>query len=192
MTTFEIGRLTRLVLGYVGESNTRTIRIDMREWLRDFPKATIVVEVVRPDRTKYFAATDMQDGILTWVINPGEVRIAGKGFAQIAAIDLDTGDEYRSRVVGTVITGSLEEFTGVELEDIDPAAKWVNRVVAAAENAFDSKEAAELAAELAKQAAAESGFIRFEIEEDGRLYMYRTDNVDVAFVIEEGRLMLYE
>lgn len=189
---FEIGQLTRLPLGYVGEGNTRKITIDMREWLKDFPTATVVVEVVRPDRYKYLPATEMKDGILTWVVNPGEVRIAGKGFAQIAAIDLDTGDEYRSRIVGTIIAESLSDFTGIELEDADPAVKWVNKVLLAADNAFDSERAAKLAAELAEQAAANGGYIQFEIGDDGRLYMHRTDNVDVTFVIEEGRLILHE
>lgn len=189
---FEIGQLTRLPLGYVGESNTRRIEIDMSAWLEDFPGATIVVEVVRPDLTKYIAATDMENGILKWVVNPGEVRIAGKGFAQIAAIDLDTWNQYRSRVVQTIIADSLEDFTTEVLDDIDPANAWVNRVLMAAEIAAESRDAAAESAELAKQAAAESGFMQFEIGDDGRLYYYRTDNVDIMFEIEEGRLMVYE
>lgn len=189
---FEIGQLTRLPLGYVGESNTRRIEIDMSAWLEDFPGATIVAEVVRPDLTKYIAATDMENGILTWLVNPGEVRIAGKGFAQIAAIDLDTGDQYRSRVVQTIVSNSLDEFTTEVLDDIDPANAWVNRVLKAAELAAESRDAAAESAELAKQAAAESGYMQFEIGDDGRLYYYRTDNVDIMFEIEEGRLMVYE
>ena len=189
---FEIGQLTRLPLGYVGESNTRRIEIDMSAWLEDFPGATIVAEVVRPDLTKYIAATDMENGILKWVVNPGEVRIAGKGFAQIAAIDLDTGNQYRSRVVQTIVADSLDEFTTEVLDDIDPANAWVNRVLKAAEIAAESRDAAAESTELAKQAAAESGFMQFEIGDDGRLYYYRTDNVDIMFEIEEGRLMVYE
>ena len=189
---FEIGQLTRLPLGYVGESNTRRIEIDMSAWLEDFPGATIVAEVVRPDLTKYIAATDMENGILKWVVNPGEVRIAGKGFAQISAIDLDTGNQYRSRVVQTIVADSLDEFTTEVLDDIDPANAWVNRVLKAAEIAAESRDAAAESTELAKQAAAESGFMQFEIGDDGRLYYYRTDNVDIMFEIEEGRLMVYE
>lgn len=137
---FEIGKLTRLNLGYVGEGDTRTIQIDMTDWLERFPDATIKVEVRRPDKYKYMPAVELEEGVLTWTVNPGEVAIAGSGFAQIAAINLDTGAEYRSRVVETIIRESLEDFTDAELAETDPAAKWVNQVLKAAETAEQAVE----------------------------------------------------
>jgi len=189
---WKIGELTRLPLGYVGENSTRTIEIDVSEWLDRFPGATIVVEVVRPDRVKYFAATDLEGGILSWEISAGDVGVPGKGIAQIAAVDLDTYEIYKSRVVGTIIAESLAGFDAIELEDEDPSKRWVTRVLDAAETVRESAESAAESAELAQQAAAQNGYMHFLIEEDGRLYMWRTDNVRVVFEIDEGRLMVYE
>lgn len=45
-------------------------------------------------------------------------------------------------------------------------------------------------AEKAKQAASESGYMFFT-NKNGRLYFNRTDNVNVDFTLEEGRLVYY-
>lgn len=187
-----IGQLTRLMLGYMGEASTREIRIDMSEWWREFPGALVAIQMVRPyDRYKYFAAYDKEGETVCWTVDAGELKYAGKGLAQITLYDPDTKKEYKSRVVGTIVASSIEEFNSMQLEESDPADKWVNRTLVAAENAKDSETAAAEYAELAKQAAAQSGYMQFEIGEDGRLYYYRTENVDVQFEIEEGRLLVY-
>lgn len=137
-TMFRIGNLTRLYLGYVGENESRVISIDMNEWLEKWPDATIVVQVVRPDGYKYFAATEMENGVMTWEVTAGEVLYKGKGFAQITAVDLNTDKEYKSRTVETIIAESLEEFNSLVLAETDPAQKWVNKVLEAAKQAEDA------------------------------------------------------
>lgn len=142
---FEIGKLTRLPLGYVGESNSRTISIDISEWLKEFPDALVMIQVIRPvDRYKYPAAYTLADGVLHWTVDGAELIHAGKGLAQISLYDPDTKREYKSRVVGTVVAESLDGFNEIELEDSDPANKWVNQVLEAAD---DAKASAEQAAE---------------------------------------------
>lgn len=39
---YEIGKLTKLPLGYVGENGTRTIKIDVTAWLAAFVGAAII------------------------------------------------------------------------------------------------------------------------------------------------------
>lgn len=129
---FEIGRLTRLDLGYQGESDTRVIKIDVSAWLERFPEATIVIQVLRPDGKKYLRSSKPVDGVMTWVIDKDEVSVPGYGMAQIAAINLDTGEHYRSRVVETIIKESLQEFLE-DLEDGDPMNSWVNVILNAAD-----------------------------------------------------------
>lgn len=128
----EIGSLTRLPLGYVGESGTRVIEIHVSSWLKEFPGSKIVVEVVRPDEKIYFAPTTLENGILRWTVGADEVMVAGRGYAQFAVVNVITNKEYRSRIVETIIAPSLEEFTKEELEASDPANKWANQVIAAA------------------------------------------------------------
>lgn len=128
----EIGSLTRLPLGYVGESEARVIEIHVSSWLKEFPGSKIVVEVVRPDKKIYFAPTTLENGILRWTVGADEVMVAGRGYAQFAVVNVFTNKEYRSRIVETIIAPSLDEFTKEELEASNPAKKWANQVIAAA------------------------------------------------------------
>lgn len=134
-----IGKLTRLMLGYVGEGGTRTIRIDVNEWLEQFPGAMIVIQMVRPqDRYKYFVSYTNTGNVLSWTVEPGEVKYDGKGLAQITLYNPDTKQEYKSRVVETIVARSLEEFNSMMLEEDDPALKWVNKVIEAAQQVHDA------------------------------------------------------
>lgn len=136
-----IGKLTRLLLGYAGEGGTRKIRIDVSEWLEQFPGAMIVIQMVRPvDRYKYFAAYTKIDNVLNWIIDPGEIVYSGKGLAQITLYNPDTKQEYKSRVVETIVAESLQEFNELEIEENDPAIKWVNQVIEAAQRAEEAIE----------------------------------------------------
>ena len=149
---FEVGKLPRLALGYTGEAGARQIRIDMTAWLDMWPGAMIVVFALRPDKYPYFPATEMQDGVLTWTIEAEELTVAGKGTAQIAAIDKGTGREYHSRVVQTEVYDSIEEFQTATAGD--PAQKWVHQVLTARDEAADAAAEAKAWAEQAADAAA--------------------------------------
>lgn len=152
---FEIGQLTRLPLGYVGENGTRTISIDMKAWLDEYPGALIMIQVIRPvDHYKYPAAYTKTDGVIHWTVDGAEVMYAGKGIAQIALYNPDTKQEYKSRVVGTIVAESLDGFNDIMLEETDPASKWVNRVLEAAESAEASKNDAANSKEEAAAAVA--------------------------------------
>ena len=150
---FEIGKLTRLPLGYVGESNSRTISIDISEWLQEFPGALVMIQVVRPvDRYKYPAAYTLADGVLHWTVDGAELIHAGKGLAQIILYAPDTKREYKSRVVGTVVAESLDGFNEIDLENSDPAQKWVNQVLESANSAEESAVSAKNNADRAESA----------------------------------------
>ena len=138
----KIGQLTSIPLGYVGEQDTRTIRIDVRDWLNEYPGSLVMVQVVRPvDRYKYLAALTMENGIIAWTVGPGETDYAGKGLAQIVLYNPDTKQEYKSRVVGTLVGESLAGFNEA-LEASDPAKGWVDRVW---QHAFEAESAALMA-----------------------------------------------
>lgn len=139
-----IGLLTSLPLGYVGEGGTRTIEIDVSEWLNRWPTAEIVVHVLRPDKYPYLPVTTVEDGVLKWTVQRDEVAVRGRGKAFISAINKVTGDEYKSRVVQTIIAGTIEEFESVEAGD--PAKGWVQQVLDARDEAADAARRAENAA----------------------------------------------
>lgn len=56
--------------------------------------------------------------------------------------------------------------------------------------AKDSQDAAAQSAHDAAQSASQSGYMAFEIDENGHLIYYRTENVNVNFSLKNGRLVL--
>ncbi len=126
---FTIGNLTRLPLGRQGESNSRLIDIDMSEWMRDWPNATVDMLVQRPGEETYSPVkVKMQGGHLLWVPTRADVMIAGKGKAQIILTDVDDV-EMRTRVVETIIGESMK---GTEGEAPAPVQGWLYEVLQAA------------------------------------------------------------
>lgn len=189
---FEIGRLTRLELGYVGETESRRIQIDVSEWLQRWPLAVIAVWVIRADKDGYFAATEVEDGILTWTVTAGDVAQAGEGMVQIRALDPhDTGAIYKSRIVPTRVYTSADEMYN-DPDAPDPMESWANQAAIYKADAERARDEAEEQAILAEQAAAKSGFIQFEIDENGRLHYIKTENVTLEFGLEEGRLVIFD
>lgn len=154
METFEIGRLARLELGYVGETESREICIDMSDWLKRWPGAGIAVDVLKPDREEYYLApTEVEDGILRWVVTDSDVDQAGRGMAQIRMYDFETGKVYKSRTVETIIRASIDMEEDVNAPH--PMDTWVARAVEAKEGAIAASNEAAASAEEA-QAAAEA------------------------------------
>ena len=69
------------------------------------------------------------------------------------------------------------------------AAQSASTAQAVATSAGQSASNANRDADRAEQAAAQSGYMFFEIREDGHLWMDKTDNVDVDFYLgEDGHL----
>lgn len=139
--SFAIGRLTRLTLGFEGESNARPIEIDMTDWLEDWPGAAVGLLLMRPgDETFYPAATTMQDGVMRYVPTRADVEIPGDGLAQIVLTDANDV-ELRSRVVKTVVEASLPGSVAGTPED--PMQPFVDQVIGAAARAEQAAKDAE-------------------------------------------------
>lgn len=148
---FEIGRLTRLDLGYVGETGSREIQIDMSEWLERWPDGRIAVDVLKPGRKEYYLAdTTVEDGILTWTVTYTDVAKAGRGMAQISIYDFGSGKVYKSRCVETIIRESAD--MAEDLEAPHPMDTWVARAVEAKEGALGAALSAAQSASVAKAA----------------------------------------
>lgn len=149
---FEIGRLTRLAMGYVSESNSRPIEICVADWLADWPGATIGLLLMRPGEDTYYpAASKVVDGVLHFTPSRADMAIPGDGLAQIVMTD-ENDVELRSRVVRTMIECSLP---GSEAEaPEEPMRPFVDQVLEAAASAVES---ADLAGKAAGNAAADAG-----------------------------------
>lgn len=132
---FTIGNLTRLPLGWQGESNARLIDIDMSEWMRDWPNATVDMLVQRPGEEEYSPVdVKLRGGHLLWKPTRADVLIAGMGRAQIILTDANDV-ELRTRVVETIIGESLK---GTEGEAPAPVNGWLHEVLQAAKDAREA------------------------------------------------------
>lgn len=152
---FEIGRLTRLDLGYEGESNARQIEIRVADWLSDWPGATIGLLLQRPGEDDFYpAVTTVADGVLKYTPTRADVEIPGEGLAQIVMTD-DNDVELRSRVVQTKIKESLPGSSADAPEA--PMQPFVTQVLEAAARAEEQAERAKDEADRAEEAAGNSG-----------------------------------
>lgn len=95
----------------------------------------------------------------------------------------------RDEAVASAEAAALSEQNA---SDSASAAAESERNAAASETAAEGyMERAETAAENAEQSAAQSGYMRFEIREDGCLYMDRV-NSPVTFYLQNGYLFVEE
>ena len=143
----EIGRLTRLDLGYEGENRARVIEIDVSEWLNKWPGAHIGILVQRPGEEEYYPAAAAPDGdLVRWTVTRADTEIPGQGLAQIKLLT-DDDEELRSKVVRTEIRESLP---GTMMDEPEaPAEEIVNETIRAASRA---QAAADVASEQADAA----------------------------------------
>ena len=157
----EIGKITRLGLGYVGEANSRVIEVDVSAWLEQWPDAAIAVIVQRPEEDGFYvAATEVQNGVLSWTVGSYDVGKPGLGMAQFRAYGRPENEDessrtiYMSRVVGTKINASMAEPDGTQ--DSTPEDDFIAQVTRASQAASDARDeaiAAQEAAEVAEAAA---------------------------------------
>ena len=125
---FEIGKVTNLYLGRVGENMARTVKIDVSEWQERWPGASIILSAIRPKETElYMPPQDVVDGMLVWPIRAEDVAIAGRGAAQIRAVEPYTNECYMARVVETRVEASL--LGGVCQETEPPENDWVTKII---------------------------------------------------------------
>lgn len=181
-------------LGKQGEDGRTRIEVDVSPWLAEHPGATIALTVTMSNGDQYAGAVEVVDGIAVWKITESDTILAGYGWAEWR-MDCPSGDTYITRKARTHLypqagatNGNGNPYAPIAAQ-VQEAARQAKE---AAGQAQESEQAAAASAELAKQAAANGGYIQFEIGDDGRLYMYRTENVTFVFEIEEGRLMMYE
>lgn len=174
-------------LGVAGENLATRVEIDCTPWLAELPAASITLLVEQPDGNAYPALVTMEGTTAVWTLQSADTGVPGYGKIEVRCNCPEGNQHYISVKGRTHLYPSIDRPHGG-----DPARPWVEDVLQAGAVAKGAAEEAVEAAELAKQAAANGGYIQFEIGDDGRLYMYRTENVTFVFEIEEGRLMMYD
>lgn len=150
---------SRLTLGRQTEMGVNDIRIDMSEWLRQWPELAISIWPTRPgEEAAYPADTYMDGSAIIWRINNADTAIAGIGTVQIMGV----ADEQKklSTVINTYIAATT---TGVTTEPPEAAKPWVDGVAVSAANAQEAAQRAEDAAGEIKGLSAAAKRLRISL-----------------------------
>ena len=183
-----------LTIGRVGENNFRTEQFDMTAWMTDMPNGVPSIVVIRPGETDadaYIAATSFYNNILTWVINAADTPRVGTGTIQIWLEEEDEGVITKRGKSAMVAIRVYETVAAEQTETPAPQSTWLEQMTAlrtqtinaqaaareAQEKAEDAQEAAEVAAGIA---LAQSGQLKFTINDVGHLIMSYTSEVPIA------------
>lgn len=168
-------------IGYTGETNYRTIEIDMSKWLETMPEGYPSIVHICPGKTTadaYIANTTFADGILSWTISASDLGATeGTGLAQVwmeAVENYTLNKEGRSAVFATIVRQSLsdedptvppsqlpwlEQMTLLKTQTLiasDEAKAAQTEATAAATTAESAAATAESAAETASGAATDA------------------------------------
>lgn len=132
----KIDDIVYLDLGQSGENQTRTIRIDVSDWLTELPDVEIFVVAMRSgEMTPYPATTTMQDGILSWPLQAADTAKTGTGWAEVQAVNLQ-GQVKKSKLMRTVVDRSLSD---IDADPDEPLRGYIEQLLSAAAVIYRSR-----------------------------------------------------
>ena len=140
----------RLTLGRQTETGVNDIRIDMSEWLKQWPELAISIWPTRPgEEAAYPADTYMDGSAIIWRVNNADTAIAGSGTVQIMGVANE--QKKLSKITTTYIASTT---TDVTTDPPEAAKPWADGVAASAASAQQAAQRAEEAASEIKGISA--------------------------------------
>lgn len=151
-------------LGRCGENLAKTVKIDVSEYLKEYPGAVATLLHRRHGESGiYPVAAELRDGCLVWQVTSADTAIVGYGEAEVR-VTVD-GVLAKSKILFTVVDKSL---TGQEIDAPEPGMDWVDKITNAIDSVKNMKAEAESVA-YGEPAAAEydgkTGTMHFGIPE---------------------------
>lgn len=146
----KINDLTQLYLGIQGENKSRTIEIDVADWLVSYPNGSLSIWIRRPgDATASAtgAVFDAEEKTLTWQPDSVDTYVAGEGTAEIRLTEGTVIKKTREiRIaVSPAVTGGGAVLGSDWQSYINEVERIKGNAVAAANTAGTAAEAAEAA-----------------------------------------------
>lgn len=165
----------------------------------DFGKTTYIFHIpnrIRPDRTDETPEPEQQ-GVIDQAISALNTAVAqtaqdvidADASAQSAAESAENAAQSAQSAAESASQASASATSAAQSEA--NSATSASAANSAATSASASAESAYADAERAEQAAAQSGYLWFYIE-NGKLYMDRTANTQVDFFMRDGKLYVEE
>ena len=211
---FEVDNLTgtEVKLGRVGEHRAMCIEFDVRPWLTHYPNGFVMLYITLPASSRtyrpgtppapglpssYVAATEFENGIISWVVESTDTSKDGQGAGQLILYG-DGGEIIQSTTFKTKISPSLSHggMNGGCGCGPSPMQPWVDQVahlrmeaVEAAERAEDALDQMQhVTIETAKQVINASSHYEFptygsadviyKAEKEGKLYQWNTTTLE--------------
>ena len=157
-------------LGRAGENKVRCIEFDVRPWLLQIPDGYVAVYAELPEKMKrspygrqqrpspsqngYLAATEYNDGIVSWTITSADNAVDGQGAIELILYGKD-GSIMQSSIAKTRILPSLSHGHGCGCGP-SPMQNWVDQAAYIRMETIDAAERAEAAAERIEQMIIDS------------------------------------
>lgn len=210
-----------LVLGHQGENQVSEARFSVGLYEKQLPGCAFVLTHRRPGEANPSPVlTELYKGELIWPITASDTALCGKGLCQVNVTLngrlmksrlLDTRvlpaldppgpapapwQSWVDQVIcaggqAEIAAGSAAESAAAALEHRETAEQAALSALDSSSSADQSRERAEQAADRAEQAAEDAGYMQMEIDENGHLIYWHTQNVDnIGFELESGRLIL--
>lgn len=126
-------------LGRCGENLAKTVKIDVSEYLKEYPGAVATLLHRRHGESGiYPVAAELRDGCLVWQVTSADTAIVGYGEAEVR-VTVD-GVLAKSKILFTVVDKSL---TGQEIDAPEPGMDWVDKITTAIGSVQNMKAEAE-------------------------------------------------
>lgn len=132
---YDIERMPQWVeIGYTGETQYRTIEIDMSAWLQTMPDGVPSIVHIRPGESEadaYIAATSFSDGILSWTISASDLGDnEGTGLAQVW-LEENENDTLNKLGMSAVFATLVRQSLSDNESDVPPAQlPWLQQMTA--------------------------------------------------------------
>ena len=164
MQDIDITSCRALAIGRQGENLARTIRMDVRAMLSEWPDARIVLLVQREgDEAPYVAKTRVENGVL--IFQPSAADTAKNGYGKMEIRAMRGEMIAKSSIIQMRVEKSIGDG---ETDPPEPEKPWVDQVIAAGIQAEESAQEAAESAGTAKLAADTAREKSREAEESAR------------------------
>lgn len=191
MDVIAINKLQYLQIGVQGENAANSAPIDMTEWVNEYPNSRFHLLFKPYNSTSPLPMVTDYDGethILTWTPTLSATAVAGVGYTEIRALDVDSGVLKKSRIIPTSVENSV---TGVEGGTVPlPYEDWVNLVLSYKDAAEDAQAAAEYAqgkAEDAQEAAETAQDLAEDAQEAAETAQGKAEDAQEAAETAQGK-----
>ena len=95
-----------IFLGYCGENDATCIEFEMSTILKNYPNSEVRLYVKNPINDMYVAQTNIENGILKWILKTDDTVFYGNGMIEINILG-KAEEVIKSATASTMIESSL-------------------------------------------------------------------------------------